>query len=160
MLDKDALNSMFDYKEGVLYWKNPSKKSLAGKPAGCNSGHGYIKIQINGTQYYAHRIIYCMHHGYWPIVVDHKDRDTSNNRIENLRAANPSTNGMNSTFVKSTCGVRNVSFHRKRNKYGVYLKVDGKGKFFGNFDSLDDAANAAKVARETVYGEFSALEAA
>lgn len=159
MLDKDTLNLKFEYKDGVLYWKNPSKKSFIGKPAGCSSGHGYIKVQIDGVQYYAHRIIYCMHYGNWPVVVDHKDRDTSNNKIENLRAANQSTNGMNSAIVKSACGVKNVSFHGKRKKYGVYLKVDGKDKFLGNFDKLEDAASAASAARKTIYGEFSALEA-
>ena len=161
MITQEKLLNLFKYENGKLYWKNSSRPSRNGKEAGFDNGNGYKKVSVDNKQYYVHRIIYLMHYGEFPVIVDHADRNPSNNKIENLRAADKSKNGMNSCFLKkSKTGFRNVSFNYKTNKFCVYIKVNQKSKFIGSFDNLELADLVAQEARNKYFGEFAAKEAA
>jgi len=48
------------------------------------------RLMINGKSFYNARIIFMMKYGYTPKCVSHKDGNTLNNHIENLRAADKS----------------------------------------------------------------------
>jgi HNH endonuclease len=160
MLDQDKVLYLFDYKDGRLYWKNSLRPSFNGKEAGCDNGNGYKKVTIDGKQYYVHRIIYLMHHGFFPLFIDHIDCNPSNNKIDNLRQATASQNTIN--FIrkrKSKSGVCNVSFDKRRNKFCVYIKINCKSKFLGSFEDLELAELVAQEARSKHYGEFNILEA-
>jgi hypothetical protein len=147
---------LFEYKNGVLYWKNAVRPSFNGKQAGCDDGQGYIKITINKKQYLAHRIIYFMHHGKMPVAIDHMDRNVKNNRIENLREADASKNGMNAKTAKpSSTGCRNVTRSRKKNTFDVFIRVKGKSTFIGNFEDLEFADLVATEARSKYHGAFA-----
>lgn len=155
MITKEQANYLFDYKDGKLFWKNARRPSFNGKEAGCDDGKGYIKITVNKKQYTAHRIIYLMHYGELPIMIDHKDRNVKNNHIENLRAADASKNGMNGASRKSATGCRNVTKIKGRNKFSVYIRIKGKSKFIGNFEDLELADLVANEAREIHHGDFA-----
>jgi len=55
MLTKDYLNSIFEYKDGNLYYKERIGKMLAGQKAGSLRESGYIAIVVNKVPRYAHR---------------------------------------------------------------------------------------------------------
>jgi hypothetical protein len=155
LTQEEALR-LFEYRDGVLYWKNAVRPSFNGKQAGCDDGQGYIKVTINKKQYLAHRIIYLMHYGEMPTTIDHADRDVHNNHIENLRPADSSTNGMNARAWKaSSTGCRNVTRQNKRNKFSVFIRVKGKSKFIGNFADLELADLVATEARAKYHGKFA-----
>lgn len=156
MTAQDQANHIFEYKDGKLLWKNARRPSFNGKEVGCDDGQGYIKVTFNGKQTLAHRIIYLMHYGEMPAAVDHIDRNVKNNRIENLRAADTSKNGMNSQSWRiPISGCRNVYKFQGRNKFSVRLRVNGKTKHIGNFEDLEFADLVATEARAKYHGEFA-----
>lgn len=60
-----------------------------GKPAGTTDKRtGYNRISVKGVQMQAHRVVYIFVHGSIPEghVINHRDGNRRNNRIENLEA--------------------------------------------------------------------------
>jgi hypothetical protein len=142
---KDLDLSGYKYIDGKLY-----------KEVGHEAGYGYRRVSINGVRYLVHRIIYFMHHGSEPEVVDHIDRDTTNNSIENLRAATKAENAYNcSVRADSSSGFRNVSWHSQKLKWRVMLMRGNKRKSYGFYDDIEEAALVAETARKDNYGDFA-----
>ena len=151
----EQANHLFEYKDGNLYWKNPVQKQNRGKVVGFDSGHGYKRVDIKGKQYNVHRIVFFMHYGYFPKMVDHIDGNGANNAIENLREADYSKNNFNSVYkCKNKSGYRSVFFHNQRNKWCVSMTINGKHKFFGSYDDVELAGLVAEEARRKYHGEF------
>jgi hypothetical protein len=95
-----------------------------------------------------HRLFFYLHHGYLPELVDHKDRNPQNNKINNLRELDDSQNAMNSNKRKSyknkstTSIYKGVSWNKKTKKWRASLRFKGKPFYLGSFDSEDDAGQA------------------
>lgn len=156
MITQEQANQIFTYKDGKLFWKSDVRPDFIGKEVGTDSGIGYLKCTFKRKQYLVHRIIYLMHHGKLPAVIDHADRNRKNNQIENLRAANVSKNGMNGLAGKpSSTGCRNVTRDTRRNKFSVHLRIKGKSTFLGNYEDLELADLVASEARAKYHGEFA-----
>jgi HNH endonuclease/AP2 domain len=158
-LTKEFLQNIFDYKDGDLYWKQ--HKLLKGKLAGSKRNDGYKMVQINmGKGLYqralTHRIIFMMHHGYMPEVVDHIDRDRSNNRIENLRECTFQENLWNQSVRKNTkSGHKGVYWNEQSKNWAVYISVNKKLKYFGSSKDIEEAKKIADCARKQHRGDFS-----
>ena len=127
-----ALN-LFQYKDGKLFWKvNPVIwRNLQGKEAGSIGSRNYLNVMFKGKNYKAHRLIWLMHYGDIPshLTVDHLNRDTSDNRIENLRLATASqqahnTDGKGYTFVKGRYKAR-IRINKKLQSIGSYVTEHG-----------------------------------
>ena len=131
-LTQDQLKDLFDYREGVLYWRiSLSNRVKIGDKAGNVNSKGYLRANINGVRYYNHRIIFLMFYGYLPNLVDHKDNNPLNNKIENLREASSSQNNCNAKKrADNTSGIKGVSWRKRDKKWRVYLNVNGKTKHF------------------------------
>ena len=156
--------SRLEYADGKLYWRpNPNgpknwNARFAGKLAGCDSGHGYWKIRINGKALYAHQLVVLMHHGFMPEAIDHIDCDTSNNRVENLRAATKSANGMNRHAPKSnTSGCKGVIWHKGANKWMARIMTAGRDTYLGLYTDFAEACSAANNARLEHHGDFARI---
>ena len=86
IITQDYVKQLFEYRDGALYWKiSLNSRSIIGKKAGSLSSKGYFRVSINGKTRYIHRLIFLMHHGYVPKIIDHKDGNSLNNKIENGR---------------------------------------------------------------------------
>ena len=160
-LTQDLLHELFEYRDGVLYWKvAKSRRVKVGDVAGClNDTVGYFYIQINKKRYLNHRIIFLMHHGYLPQCLDHIDGNAVNNRIENLRPATISENNRNSRIRKNNnSGVKGVSWDSKHKKWRVQVANKGRSKHIGYFNTIEKAAEVVKKAREELHGEFARHE--
>jgi hypothetical protein len=86
---------------GALTWRvdRTSKvRARAGSPAGTLDGKGYIQVRLGSRRFYAHRLAWYLHHGTdpGPLLVDHINRDRSDNRACNLRLVNAKGNRANS----------------------------------------------------------------
>ena len=149
----------FEYRDdGNLVWRvsRPGGKAIAGQVVGNRRRDGYVTVGLLGKKWLLHRIVYAMHHGHMPDVIDHIDGDPSNNRVENLRPADNSKNQWNRKIdSRSKLGVKNVYFHNRDKTYGVRMKIDGKVKTIGYYKDLELAELVATLAREKFFGDFA-----
>jgi hypothetical protein len=167
-LTKDYVCSLFDYKEGILYWKERPRehfkrdwifkhwnKRYSGQRASSRSGK-YAVVSINKIRYQEHSIVFLMHHGYLPKIIDHIDNNPQNNCIENLREASYSENLQNAKKPKSnTSGAKNVFWSKQKQKWYVRFYLNKKGKHFGFYDDFELAELVAYEAREKHFGKFA-----
>lgn len=169
MPDRQVLESLFEYREGCLWWKvkpegyfkDPAYQrswntKFAGKPAGLHRPDGYVLTMVQGKNVLVHRIIYFLAHGYCPAKVDHVDGNPANNRIENLRAANDSQNCWNMALSsKNTSGIKGVTWHIRDKRWQAQLKINDKMVHLGQFRELEDAKAAVINYRKIHHGEFA-----
>jgi len=155
MVTKEELLDLFEYKDGNLYWKKPRKGTLKNKKAGYLSIK-YIVVMINGKNYMLHRLVFLMFNGYLPELIDHKDGNPLNNRVENLREASKSENSCNAK-ARSTnsTNIKNVVFVKEKKKYKVQISKDSKYIFIGYFDNIKLAEVAAIKARQKYHKQFA-----
>lgn len=137
-IDLQILSKLFNYDNGNLYWKETGKK------AGTPRKEGYIVIQINKIQYYAHRLIWSLLNGEIPSdkYIDHINRNKSDNKIENLRLVTNRENALNKPNKPSNTGIYGVS--KDRDYYKVSFTVNNKSIHVGNFKDLLKAEACAK----------------
>ena len=145
-LTQERVRELFDYREdGRLVWTDMCPRPAhIGKPAGSVGKNGYWLVGINNVSYCLHRIIFLYHYGYMPeSVVDHIDRNPSNNRIENLREVSHICNGRNCDINKnSKTGVCGVCWHKRNKKWHAQIMVNYKRIDLGRFDDFTDAVKA------------------
>ncbi len=80
------------------------------------------------------------------------------NRIENLRLATASQNMMNrKKFKNNRSGVTGVSWHKKSERWFVYIDANKKRKNIGYFDDFELAELVAIEARDLYHGKFARL---
>jgi hypothetical protein len=150
-------NEVLELRDGVLHWKvTLSNVAQAGKVAGCQSTNTYGAVMVDGVSHCAHRVIFCMHHGYMPEQVDHIDGNRKNNAIENLRPATNALNCLNKGVQSNNkLGIKNVCWSKQNKKWFVQVSVKGKRVVSKFFDDLDLADLVATMAREKYHGAFA-----
>lgn len=150
------LREIFEYKNGLLYWKEHGRGKRKNLLAGSVGTNGYVNVFIDGRQMYAHRIIYIMKHDVIPESVDHINGNRSDNRIENLRACSQLDNNKNMPTSKANkSGIKNVSWYAPYKKWRVAIRVNGRQKCLGYFDDVELASVVAYEARDKYRGEFA-----
>lgn len=159
MLEKSEALRLFEYRDGKLYCKektNPkSNKVKPGQEIGSLSASEYLRTKIHYKEYFVHKIVFLMHNGYMPQIVDHIDGDTLNNRIENLRAVSLSQNQFNrQKSSNNTSGYKNVSWCKRTKKWQVTIAFGNKAKGFGRFKDIELADLVAQEARDKYHGQF------
>jgi len=132
---------------------------FSGKKAGSQHKAGYYRLVINGQRILMHRAVWMYHHGECPRgELDHKDRNPSNNRIENLREASRSQNEANKRSNKSSAsGLQGVTWHKIHRKWHARIRFERKTFSLGLFSSKADAHAAYVKAAIAHYGEFSSF---
>jgi hypothetical protein len=146
----------FEYKDGQLIRTVDCKHKNKGKVAGCPDAKGYLKVTHKTKEYFVHRIIFAMHHGYCPDFVDHIDNDKTNNRIENLREADISTNHYNCKIPSNnTSGAKGVHKLKRQSGYQARINFDGKRRYLGSFPTFELADEFVSLARDMLHGKFA-----
>lgn len=88
-------------------------------------------------------------------LTDHKDGNGLNNRRDNLRAATPGQNSMNSQLRTTTrSGFKGVSYFPQTNRWRAYYRLNNKFKHIGFFKTPEEAHEAYKKHASKTYGEF------
>lgn len=159
----DYLRECFDYdaEAGTLTWRaRPAahfsdarrctqvNTAHAGKIAGGCTRSGYADVFVDGKRFMAHRIIWAMHTGVWPIAfIDHINRNRFDNRISNLREATQSQNSIN-RGTKNKTGLKGV--YPSGAKYRALIQIN-----LGIFDTPELAHQAYSKAARELHGEFA-----
>lgn len=155
MITQKILNGLFRYFDGDLYRIKSAGGKMKDSKAGFSHNSGYLALKISGLTYLTHRVIFLLHHGYMPAIVDHIDGNPLNNKIENLRECTISQNGHNRKLNKnSSHGVKGVRLTTS-GKWQVRLSIDKKMKQFGSFEDLELAELVAIEARNKYHGNFA-----
>jgi len=152
---REILN--YDPLTGVLTWRIPRKKASVGTVAGRPRASGHIYVGVDGKKYAAHRIAWAIYYGEHPEnIIDHKNCNPSDNRIDNLRIADKSKNAHNSgKWATNTSGYKCVFWNKQRGKWMVRTRIRGEEKYVGLFATKEEAHAAyAAYANENV-GEFA-----
>lgn len=141
MISQEILFQLFEYKDGQLLHKITHKNSVkAGSIVGCKDKDGYLKTLIKRKSYRVHRLIFIMHHGYEPKVLDHINGIPWDNRIENLREATHSQNNLNRCMHKrNKSGFKGVSWIAQRKLYRASISIDGTKHVFGHYKTAEEA---------------------
>jgi hypothetical protein len=132
--------------DGQLFWSAGCNK---GKEAGSLRPDGYRIINKFRVQYYAHRIIWCLHRGDIPdgMHVDHINGNRSDNRIENLRMVQIAENNKNvSVRGSSRTGVHGIQLNDKHGNFTARIRIHRSLITLGTFSCLLDAVAARKSA--------------
>lgn len=102
---------------------------------------GYIYSDFLGKKIYLHRFIMNVHQTKDGKVIDHINRDKSDNRRANLRIVTQAENLRNlSILSNSNTGYRNI--YKKGKKFCLMSNYQGKVTYFGTFQTIQDALNA------------------
>lgn len=164
LLSVERLKHLFSYDPSTGVFKR--LVPVRGVKPGATVGHvsealGYLIIGIDRHQYFGHRLAWLYMTGKWPSdEIDHKNCIRHDNRWDNLREATSTQNKQN-RIVRSRTLPRGVYLYPIAVKQGLAkpycsrIRVNGKQKFLGYFET-PDAAHAAYVAAAKKYhGEFA-----
>lgn len=119
-------------------------RDFAGTIAGSlDKRTGYIAIYVNNITYLAHRLVYKIHTGVDPDIIDHKNRIRHDNRFENLRNGTHTDNMNNKRMYKTNkSGHSNIS--EAPTGWIVRDRINGKRIYVGIYPSLKEAIRAKK----------------
>jgi hypothetical protein len=145
----------YDEETGVLRWGDflPSNRRPGTIAGGLNT-EGYLRLQVQGKTYGAHRIAWYYVHGEWPAEIDHINGVKTDNRLSNLRAADRFLNTQNAVRRHKTThpGAR---FNKKTGKWKAELKVRGTVLQLGIFTTPEQASAAYLAAKRAHHAPYA-----
>ena len=150
-------NLSYDETTGLFIWLKDQKRGQikAGTQAGSLALNGYIEIGFQGQRIYAHELAWFFKYGEWVKNLDHKNRNRTDNSINNLRKATYSENCCNSSLrTDNTSVIKGVSFDKRRNTWNAEVRKDGLRVRKSGFSSKEEAADWVISCRQKLHGEF------
>lgn len=160
MLTQKLLKALLTYEPetGVFRRHSGGRAGPPGSIAGRLHPEGYRYIFVSGKQYRAARLAVLYMTGSWPPdQVDHRNRNTSDDRWSNLRLATQSQNKANSSMYRNnTSGFTGVYWDADRGHWRAKTKINGKRKWLGRFKTREEAHAAYLAAVTKTFGEFAA----
>lgn len=149
----------YDPNTGRLTWKiTTSSRAARGSAAG-SVFDGYLRVGLNGKLYQATHLIWMLVYGVWPPhMVDHKDRNTLNNQLNNLRLATNTQNQWNKVPKCNTfSGLKGVTVMRRRGRitFRAVISEQGRQTVLGEFNTPEKAHAAYVRAARERHGEFA-----
>ena len=135
----------YDPATGVFRWRvAASGRVQIGMIAGRTKIDGYRGIKIDGKEYQAHRLAWLYVHGFWPAChIDHINGIRNDNRLSNLRDVSRSENAQNQYRVLGVC--------LTRRKFQAQIKIDGKSRYLGRFETAELAHQAYIKAKRRLH---------
>lgn len=159
MLEQEKLKELLNYNSqtGQFTWKVTLANGIqAGTVAGSLNPNGYWHIRYNGRAYRNHRLAWLYVYGKFPVgIIDHINRDKSDNRIGNLRECSRSDNTNNcDKRVSNKSGFKGVSLDKNTGKYKAQITVNGKLKYLGLFSTPEEASMVYNSHAKEHHGKF------
>jgi hypothetical protein len=126
----------------------------------------YLKVGVRKNKkskhFKIHQLVAMAFLGHIPcgneIEVNHKDKNKLNNRLDNLEVLTREEH-YKVTYTNKTSKYKGVWFDKKRNKWIASIKIKGKNKTLGTFDTEEEAYIVRKEAEEmALLEDYSFLE--
>jgi hypothetical protein len=139
----------YDEISGEFRWNvSVGRRVRVGDVAGYLSSRGYLRIQIKGKLYLAHRLAWIYVHGSFPEgQIDHISGDCSDNRICNLRAVSCRENQCNQKLHREG-RLPGCSYDKRAKKWQARICINGKKVHLGLFHTEQEAHEAYIKAKE------------
>lgn len=122
---------------------------------------GYRRGAVMSTEVLAHRVIFAMATGSWPVnQIDHINGDRLDNRLCNLREATAEQNKANSgKRPRRNPTSRFIGVHMvgSTGRWGAAVGHQRRNHWAGTFASEEDAAKARDELALRIKGEFARL---
>ena len=155
MITQQKIKKFFHYSNGNLIWKIANSNRIKiGNIAGGISKRGYIVIRFHRKIYYAHRLIWLYHYGYFPeSYIDHVNKNKIDNNISNLREVSSRCNIRNaSNNVSNKSGVKGVFWSKHAQKWTSQIRDNDKTtKYLGYYIDFHEAV-LARLSAEQCLG--------
>ena len=120
-----------------------------------SKSNNYFVARINGKMINIHRYLMNANKN---DIIDHIDKNTKNNQMNNLRVSNESLNTHNRTKkANTTSKYYGVSWNKKDNIWIVSICKDNVKYYLGSFDNENEAAMTYNKKAVELYGEFANL---
>ena len=160
---KETIKSRFYYKDGEIYLKERVNKTYfninhANKPVGYSS-QGYKRCSQDASglgkrSFMVHRIVWLLNTGEWPVNnIDHINRDSLDNRFENLRDVTQAENNTNKGDYKA--GGKFKGVYKTGDNWRVQISHKTKKYSLGHFKCLGEAVRAYDIACIKLKGKFA-----
>jgi hypothetical protein len=115
-------------------------------------------INVEGKSKQATHIIFRVIIGRWPyagMMIDHRDRDPSNNTFVNLREVTPAQNSRNADHSGQRWNGTDEVLEQCVQKRAAGYVVVVKDIYIGIYQSSVEANQVARQVRRELYGEFA-----
>lgn len=144
-LSLDTLYNELDYNPvtGWFTWKTSRVGVKRGKRAGSVKKDGSRKIRLKGEEYLEHRLVWFYVYGKWPnSILDHINRDRTDNRISNLKEATTRENSRN----RPDNSKYGHNIYKANNNFYISIQHNGIDYYYGVFTH-----NRAKEVRDWIF---------
>jgi hypothetical protein len=117
------------YADGTIEYKGKKTK-------GREQANHYLVINIDGGQYYAHRVVWEAFMGEIPkgMEVDHINHDKQDNNLDNLRLVTPKQNKQNPRTLEK---YRQTNAGKGRNHTVAVERLDMEGNVLAVYPSME-----------------------
>lgn len=129
------------------YLKLDDSREHYRKDSYIDESNGYWRYKTGEKYKYLHRVIIGAKKGE---IVDHINRDKSDNRLSNLRIASPSLNAYN-THIENALG-RGIYYDSYGSRYRACISHMNKTLKLGSFKDIDSAKRAYNKKAFEIYG--------
>lgn len=111
----------------------------------------YIMTRINMKTVFLHYMILPRKEGF---LMDHKNRNTLDNRKENFRYATHRQNSWNR--LPKNGSTKGVYYSKREQKWKARVVINGKRTLIGSYDTKEESISAYDNIAITTQGEFAA----
>lgn len=158
LLSQERLKEVFNYdvETGVFTWRISSNGRIKiGSVAGEVMAKGYIRIQVDGKRYLAHKLAWLYITGSIPDgQMDHINQDKGDNSYVNLRLCTQSQNKANcKAYSNNESGYKGV--YRAGKRWVAQIRFNKKLVYLGTHINILDAAKAYNVKAIELFGDFA-----
>ena len=137
---------------GILTWRVSRGRALAGTVAGGPNSEGYIKVEVEGKRYLAHRLAWLITHGSWPNnQIDHINGVRTDNRVANLRDVSRAVNAQNQRHARSDNSTGILGVSPERGRFRAAIQVGGRQRHLGYYPTADAAGAAYLLAKRDLH---------
>lgn len=151
--DDAMMHFSYDQYTGIVRSASNRRNVHIGDIVGSKDRQGYLVTTLFKRPVKLHRLAWLLTYQEWPNgQIDHINGDKSDNRIANLRVVTNSENKQNLTLsVANTSGHLGVSFHKASGKWRSTIKINGKSRHLGLYETVDLATRSYKDAKEKLH---------